>query len=194
MIQKLTILISTFFVLSCTATKVSNNIKFEPMYVSAEGGTIWFQNAGTPEMTVCSGHTCIDLGQTFCDDEHYYCLNSPSLQFKMPKNLPEYLPRVVTENFGIENTWSDEENRYEAVPFGSGRLIYSHSTYLSKINILGNSYNAYQILKFNVNNNEHTDSFLYSPKHGIIAISIEKEQQSYWLQGNCGYLSNDSCK
>ncbi|GAA0213069.1 hypothetical protein GCM10009123_20460 [Kangiella japonica] len=194
MIQKLTILISTFFVLSCTATKEPTNIEFEPMYVSAEGGVIWFQNAGKPDMVVCSGHTCIDLGQTFCDDKYYYCLNSPSLQLKIPKNLQKYLPKVVTQDFGTENTWSDRKNRYEVVPFGSGRVIYSHSKYLSSINILGKSYSAYLILVFDLEEEKYTDSILYSPKRGVIAISVDNEKQSFWLQGNCGYLANLSCK
>lgn len=194
MIQKLTVLIAVLFLFSCSATKESNNVEFEPMYVSAEGGVIWFQNAGTPEMAVCSGHTCIDLGQSFCNDDYYYCLNSPLLQLKVPKNISDYLPKVVTQNFGTENTWSDKENRYEAVPFGNGRIIYSHSKYLSKINILGKSYSAYLILVFELEEEKYTNSFLYSPNRGVIAISVDNEKQSFWLQGNCGYLASVSCK
>lgn len=189
------ILFSTVFISSCDTLERGGVRDFSPVYISIDGTALWFENPGTPEMVPCSGHTCISVGQSFCDDEEYYCVDHSLLKIKIPKNLEELLPNYVANNFGSENVWIEDGYKYEVTPFSQGRIIPNYSRYKSEVSVFGVSRTIYQISTYIEGSDTGVSSVLYSPDYGIVAIQVfyTDSQRSFWLKGNCGYLAKVGC-
>lgn len=190
------ILLFTVFITSCSTLNHGGDQDFSPMYISIDGSPLWFENPGTPEMVLCSGHTCISVGQSFCDDDKYYCVDHSLLKIKIPKNLEDILPDYVTNNFGSENVWIEDGYKYEVTPFSQGRIIPDRSRYQSEISIFGESRAIYNITSYEEGADILLSSVLYSPKYGIVAIKARyagDKYKSYWIKGRCGYLANVGC-
>lgn len=188
------ILLLSLLLLLCSCSTLQNEEydEFEPFYVSVSGTGLWFQNEGTPEMVLCSGHTCFSMGQTFCDDDKYYCIDDPLLRMRIPKNLENMLPNKVTNNYRTENVWTEGGYTYEANPFGGGRIIPTHSEYKTEMSIFGTKRTVYKISSYLDDQKDHTSTVLYSPKYGILAIEVSfagNVYENYWLKGVCGYLA-----
>ena len=180
---------------SCSTFQNEEYVKFEPMYVSVNGTGLWFQDEGTPKMVLCSGHTCFSMGQAYCDDEEYYCIDDTLLRMRIPKNIQDILPDKVTEEYRTENVWKKDGYRYEANPFGSGRIIPTVSEYKTEMSIFGTKRTVYQITSYLEGQKEHVSTVVYSPKYGILAIEVSfagNVYESYWLEGVCGYLAQAS--
>jgi hypothetical protein len=180
---------------SCSTFKGEKYNSVEPMYVAVDGTALWFQNEGTSEMVLCSGHTCLSVGQAFCDDDEYYCIDDMLLRMRIPKNLQDILPDKVTEKYRTENVWSKAGYRYEAKPFGGGRVIPTRSEYKTEMSIFGTERSVYQITSYLEGRKEHVSTVIYSQKYGILAIEASfagNVYQSYWLEGVCGYLAQAS--
>lgn len=180
------------FICSCSTFEREENEKFEPMYVSVNGTPLWFQNQGTPEMTLCSGHTCFSMGKAYCDDEKYYCIDDMLLRMRIPKNIQEVLPDKVTDKYRTENVWRKNGYRFEVNPFGGGSIIPTISEYETEISIFGAKRSVYKITSYLEGQKEHVSTVIYSRKYGILAIEASfagNVYESYWLKGTCGYLA-----
>lgn len=190
------ILLSILFTTSCSTLDKSYSKDFYPMYVSIDGLALWFENPGTPEMVLCSGHTCISVGQSFCDDYKYYCVDDLLLKIRIPKNIEGMIPEFVTDDFGTENIWTADSYRYEVTPISQGRIIPNRSRYQSEISIFGESRAVYNITSYEEGSDIPISTVLYSIEHGIVAIEARYAgdiYKSYWLKGRCGYLANVGC-
>jgi hypothetical protein len=174
-----------------------NTYEFKPYYISVNGTGLWFENAGTAKMILCSGHTCFSMEQAYCDDENYYCIDDPLLRMRIPKNLSDILPSKVTNEYRIENVWKEDGYTYKVNPFEGGRIIPTHSEYESEMSIFGEKRKVYKITSYLDGQEEDVSTVIYSIKYGILAIEVsfaDDFHESYWLQGVCGYLAkSDDC-